>query len=351
MLNLNQLDINLSYALQEHSKHICKSIKDKLDEILIPNSDKFSTNELIKEFLKSDSGNLGNEAIGTIEPIESSIKNIVEAKHDNLKKINKRFEDFINSKSTTLFNNLTSNQYLTTKKKEDKVNTGYIHEFFKRLETVFSYTTFGGSNYSKYKLTENLGVRTCVYCNRMYAITHYKSNGSNLMNPQLDHWLPKSFYPLLQISFHNLIPSCEICNTRVKRIREFKEGEHVHPYDISYEEITFTYRLNHNTNEYKIMFENDGKSINKVRDTFEYMYVDDMHNAHILELKDLIKIKKSYGDTYLKRLSDSFPDISISEQDRYRLAFGVELDPRKFHLYPLSKFKYDILKELEIIKI
>ncbi len=67
------------------------------------------------------------------------------------------------------------------------------------------------------------------------------TNGSNLMNPQLDHWLPKSKFPLLQLSFFNLIPSCEICNTRVKKTREFMKDVHVHPYDFTYEELKFTY--------------------------------------------------------------------------------------------------------------
>ena len=183
-----------------------------------------------------------------------------------------------------------------------------IHNFFNRVENVFSYKSFGGSEYTKYSLTANLKVRTCVYCNRMYAITHYKSDGTNLMNPQLDHWLPMSKYPLLQMSFFNLIPSCDICNTRIKKVKEFNEVDHIHPYDDSYEEIKFTYCFNKDLNDLKVIFENDGEKVNKVRDTVEFLYVHEMYNAHIPELKDLIKIKEFYGDTYLKKLQELHRD-------------------------------------------
>lgn len=341
MLNLNQLDIDISFALSVHKKHLCEYTKAKLDAIKKPSQKNYSENELIKEFL-----NL--KLNSTREPVDNSIEMIIGGKHNELRLINSRFIDFVNSKSTTHFDNETYWGYINTEKR-DKPSKAKIHRFFLRLEAVFSYTAFGDQDYSKYKLTENLKVRTCIYCNRMYALTHYKTDGSNLMNPQLDHWLPKSKYPLLQVSFFNLIPSCDICNSRIKKVKEFKENDHVHPYDDIYEEIKFTYYFDQTLKKHKITFENTGGSVNKVRDTFEYIHVHDMYNGHIPELTDLLKIKQEYGDTYLEKLNQSFPSINISKDDRYRLAFGVEIDPKKFHLYPLSKFKYDILKELKII--
>lgn len=342
MLNLNQLDIDVSSALAAHKNHLCKHTQYKLDEITSSTQKYFNENNLIKEFINLKFDLKGNS-------VDNSIEMIIGGKQQELSFINNRFIEFVDLKSTTHFDNVNYWGYIKTKKK-DKPKKKKIHNFFLRLESVFSYKTFGDDNYSKYKLTENLRVRTCVYCNRLYAMTQYKSDGKNLMNPQLDHWLPKSLNPLLQVSFFNLIPSCDICNTRIKKVREFKENKHVHPYDDSYEELKFTYRFDKNINDLKIEFENDGTTQNKVRDTFEYLFVDEMYNAHIPELKDLIKIKEEYGDTYLKKLEKSFPSLNINEKDRYRLAFGVEIDPKKFHLYPLSKFKYDILKELGIIK-
>jgi hypothetical protein len=294
---------------------------------------------LIKEFI-----NLKTNLRGI--SVDNSIELIIGGEHQDLRLINNRFIEFIDSKSNSHFDGESYRSYILDTKKKEKPSKTKIHQFFIRLNTVFSYDDFGDNEYSKYKLTENLNVRTCIYCNRMYALTHYKADGSNLMNPQLDHWLPKSKYPLLQVSFYNLIPSCDICNSRIKKVKEFKDGIHVHPYDKNYQEIKFTYSFNNNLNEYKIGFDKTGIIPNKAIDTFEFLHVHEMYNGHIPELKDLIKIKEEYGDTYLKKLEESFPSLNINQKDRYRLAFGVEIDPEKFHLYPLSKFKYDILKEL-----
>ena len=45
-----------------------------------------------------------------------------------------------------------------------------------------------------------------------------------------------------------------------------------------------------------------------------------------------------------------FPKAHLSFKEVYRLAFGVEYDETKFYKRPLSKFKKDILKELNLIK-
>lgn len=332
MLNFNEIDVDIETALKLHTKHILKTVKNQLE--------KRKCSLLIEflEIIKPD-----NE-----KTIEGSLKKIIQSKPKEIYEINEEFLKFIDSKSTTHFDNITFQTYINTRSIKAKIKLGNINQFISLVEDVFSYSRFGGSEYTKYNFTQNLNVRTCMYCNRMYAITHYKAGNSTLMNPQIDHWLPQSKYPLFQVSFYNLIPSCEICNARIKKEKEFIEKEHVHPHDDSYEELKFTYLFKDDMDSLKVIFDNK-RIKNKVRDTFEYMFIDEMYNAHIPELKDLIKIKEVYGSTYLNKLADSFPNLNISINDRYRLAFGVELDPRKFHLYPLSKFKYDILKELGII--
>ncbi len=340
MLNFNELDIDVNYALQMHKNHVCKLIENKLNKTINRTNLNEHSNELLKEFIQSTvpfgENNLYN-----------NIVKIICSKKEDLNKINQYFIEFVNSKSLTDFDGENYMNYINTRKAE-KPKKEKIHSFFNRLNSVFSYDTFGDESYSKYKLTENLKVRSCVYCNRTYTITQYKSDGSNLMNPQLDHWFPKSKYPLLQMSFFNLIPSCDVCNSRVKRNKEFDLNLHVHPYDDSYEELKFTYEYNASLDSYRVVFWDNGVN-NKVKNTFEYIYVHEMYIAHIPELKDLIKIKEAYGDVYMKKLKDSFPNAKITDEDRFKLAFGVELDPRKFHLNPLSKFKFDILKELKII--
>ena len=73
------------------------------------------------------------------------------------------------------------------------------------------------------------------------------------------------------------------------------------------------------------------------------MCIDEMYNAHIPELEDLLLMKQIYSQGYFKTLKSAFPLAKINDNDIYRLVFGVEIDENKFHLRPLSKFKHDII--------
>ena len=79
--------------------------------------------------------------------------------------------------------------------------------------------------YTAYTLAKNLDINTCVYCNRNYTSTVDK-----ITRPQFDHYFPQKNYPLLALSFHNLIPSCAICNSGIKGKAELFLNEHLHPY-------------------------------------------------------------------------------------------------------------------------
>lgn len=167
------------------------------------------------------------------------------------------------------------------------------------------------------------------------------------MNPQLDHWFPQSKYPLLQVSFYNLIPSCEICNSRVKNSTIFNLTDHFHPYVSSEEKITFDYFPTGTAEEYRIFFTKD--SGKKIKLTSEKMFVDEMYNAHIPELKDILLIEQAYSKSYLQSLRTAFPGAKLQDSEIYRLAFGTEMRKEDFHKRPMSKFKHDILKKLGVI--
>ena len=89
----------------------------------------------------------------------------------------------------------------------------------------------------------------------------------------------------------------------------------------------------------------------KIEKTFEDMFLETVYNSHISELKDLLELKSRFSDRYLSILSSNIlgPSIPISQEELYRLAFGVELAKEDFYKRPFSKFKNDILKELNVI--
>ena len=219
-------------------------------------------------------------------------------------------------------------------------------------------------NYHAYDLAKNLDIPTCVYCNRMYTKTviveeeateeedieedsNKKTKNKKLTRPQFDHWFPKSKYPLLQLSFYNLIPSCSICNSGLKGATELNLQEHFHPYvkptdDFKYA-YSYDYKKDLNHFEFKIKTEND-----KARNTSNAFQLKDIYDTHVDELQDLLRIKEAYSESYIHMLS-TMTSLNLDKEEIYRLAFGVHYEDALHDRRPLSKMKKDILIELGIM--
>jgi len=102
----------------------------------------------------------------------------------------------------------------------------------KGLKGVFNYKKFSNKNthaYSAYDLAARLDVRVCPYCNRQYTFTVITVD-NNVSRPEFDHFFSQEKYPLLSMSFYNLIPSCKICNSTLKHTKQFSLDRNIHPY-------------------------------------------------------------------------------------------------------------------------
>jgi len=241
----------------------------------------------------------------------------------------------------------------------DVINRG-INEFalpgsdlYKAIKYVFNYSGFidkTKSRYCAYDLALALEMDTCTYCNRNYTNTIITRKGEKLVRPQFDHFFNKDKNPLLALSFYNLIPSCSICNTNIKLEKEFNLFSHIHPYlDDIIHDFSFSYDYSAETKSgLKILVMHSSPS--KIGKTFEDMSLEIIYNSHIGELKDLLDIRAKFSDKYLAILSkEILTPYNINQTELYRLAFGAELLEKDFYKRPLSKFKKDILKELNIV--
>lgn len=204
--------------------------------------------------------------------------------------------------------------------------------------------------YDAYNLAENLDIPTCTYCNRIYTKTVI--NPSKITRPTFDHWFSKSDYPLLALSFFNLIPSCSICNSGVKGNNSFQIDTHFHPYikhndDNLKMDFKFSYEhKDYSTFKFKIKHNNKFS-----KDSTEAFKLKEIYETHEDEITDLRRLRDVYSDKYLEMLKKNIlKGTSISDEEIYRLAFGTHIDETKFDRRPLSKMKKDILEELGILK-
>ncbi|MDQ2751577.1 MAG: hypothetical protein M3R72_00975, partial [Bacteroidota bacterium] len=201
-----------------------------------------------------------------------------------------------------------------------------------------------------YNLAENLRQDTCVYCNRLYTHTIVSEKKEFIARPTFDHWFTKNRFPLLALSFYNLIPSCSVCNSSVKGQNDYSLTDIFHPY-LKYTDVVkqldfkFSYDLeNHLNAKSKITAKNDF-----TKKSIEAMRLKEMYSVHTEEIRELIYLEKAYSHSYLDSLK-SILKTPISDNDVYRLVFGVYFEDDLLHKRPLSKMKKDILIELGIVK-
>ena len=229
-----------------------------------------------------------------------------------------------------------------------------VFNIIDQLEKIVDYNWFNDKKnkyYSAYDLVKGLDRNTCTYCNRSYISTVIvKKTGEKIIRPTLDHWFPQSQYPLLAVSFQNLIPSCYNCNSSIKGAVDLNLTDHIHPYvdQDQIREFKFGYFYSGKLDEYRISIQDINYKVSRARQTLQSMFLDEVYNSHHSELKDLITLKKSYSKSYIKSMQKIMGN-KLPEEEIYRLLFGVYYSEVDFHKRPLSKFKYDILKQLDMI--
>lgn len=192
-------------------------------------------------------------------------------------------------------------------------------------------------------LIRRLGVTVCPYCNRDYI-----NNRENTTSAQLDHFYPRSKYPVFSLSICNLIPSCYACN-HIKSNKEISCS----PYDESIdfdEQIKFSYlplnaQFLDDPENIEIIIKSEGDSINNINN-MKIKSAYSLNNDYAIEI-----IKKSimYNKAFKEELLQTYNDLISSEQELNRLIYGNYIDPIDEGKRPLAKLTHDLLKELKVI--
>lgn len=192
-------------------------------------------------------------------------------------------------------------------------------------------------------LVDILGETVCPYCNRMYI---NRSNKHTIC--QFDHFFDKSTYPILAVSFYNLIPCCGTCNLIKKNQmldyspydENFTSADQLIKFD--FEALDYT-EMSGDKPPHKILvnylnpkMETNGKKLE----------LEEVYQIHTDEIQELILKQRMYGERYVDHLNKKYSQIGISLG---RLVVGSYISPDGYGKRPLSKMKTDIAKKLNII--
>jgi len=222
------------------------------------------------------------------------------------------------------------------------------------LETLSKTFDYNGAISKKkevsYWITKKKGQNVCTYCNRQYVFTVENNEDSHekIARPELDHWFPKELYPIMSLSFYNLIPCCKLCNSSAKGSSLFNFDTHIHPYcnDKPNPEFKFGYIPNPNGTWGVDFIGLNGKEKNMV----EGFCLKEMYHCHDeYEITEILNLATKNNGTYLQNLLHTilhdFSPVNIEEV--YRMLFGTEYLPQNQDKRPLSKLKYDLISAVE----
>lgn len=323
------IDINKSNIIEAreiHIKELTPKILEKVSKSQFQKIKQFLTEERVKEILGLPSRKLFQMNLLLYRKVIDNFKLKEWQEYIKISKNKKKFTD------------------------EEKRLKGIFNNVYIELIKIIDYDNFTEkkkTKYDAYDLAEKLDIPTCPYCGRMYTKTVGRKDKKRVTRPTFDHWFPQSKYPLLALSFYNLIPSCNVCNSSVKGDKDFSLKSHFHPYHkVDDLKFTFSYDLDaYQKPRVKILAEK-GISKNSVED-FE---LEEIYKTHQDEVEDLLKIRQAYSENYIEILNKTLEGANLTREEVYRLAFGAHLAEDKFDRRPLSKMKKDILTELGIIK-
>lgn len=205
--------------------------------------------------------------------------------------------------------------------------------------------------YDAYDLAESLHVNVCPYCNRNYTFTVRSKNGST--RPQFDHFYDKATYPILALSFYNLIPSCPTCNSSIKGRKQFSLTTHVHPYVEGFDDKAhFALHVKDSSFYYDEkgfdleLSSNDAKAQKNIDD----FALEEIYKNHKDIVLELIQKSVMYNESYIEELMKNYEGTLFkNEEDLLRLIFGGYISDEDLGRRPLSKLTKDMLEQLEII--
>lgn len=269
----------------------------------------------------------------------------------------------------------------------------------KSLAKVFSHNTFvkrSAESWGAFSFFKTLGVVACPYCNRQYINTskrRYRLNKKEIVDkfdidtynkvkkqapnlkPDLDHFFDKGEHPYFGLSLFNFIPSCTICNSRLKHTKNWGI---LYPYTESFDDyyrftINFerpkdiikregidkkkveqyfgTALLNNKTEAFKInLVPKNGKVSKKAFLTKELFFIEELYQNHKDYVLEILKKAQLYNEDYMDSLHDSFPDIFSSQEDFLQAYLANYINEEDINKRPLSKLTIDIAKEFGIIK-
>lgn len=115
-----------------------------------------------------------------------------------------------------------------------------ISKIKEKLKTILgkykNYKSFSMDKKRAYEYAELFDIKVCPYCNINYIYTVINSK-QFIIRPDFDHFSAISHNKNTQLLVENLIPSCSVCNSRLKGSKVYTSQSHLHPFEKDFDSI------------------------------------------------------------------------------------------------------------------
>lgn len=171
----------------------------------------------------------------------------------------------------------------------------------------------------------------------------------------LDHVLDKATCPVIGLSLMNFVPSCQVCNERLKRNRvlgtdgrpigylsptshNYKFDESVSIEVLPKTNATWADPWEH-PSDYTLKFDSHGTQYEQVVDVFK---LNERYGFHKAEALYWLKMKKKYPDSHIQMMAKIFDDAEYTPLKIKEDIFRIE-EEKTYHRC-FSKMKREMLK-------
>lgn len=219
------------------------------------------------------------------------------------------------------------------------------HDLYNKLRNSSNLVSRGKKRKTSMALLSELDMTVCPYCNRDYI----NSRSENKSGAQLDHFFNRSTYPFFSISLYNLIPCCSNCN-HIKGTNPI----YFSPFGSSLEKDQKIFHMGSNRNVEILSSSETSEWETILNSNFEAMGIKEAYSIHENEIQRLFYLSEIYCDSQLEECNRMFSQMSVGAskrpfQDFQNILYGFDVNNPDFKNHPLSKLKYDILKDLGVI--
>ena len=206
----------------------------------------------------------------------------------------------------------------------------------------FIIDTLYKQRFPRKEFVEELQVTVCPYCNRNFVNSTYKRTMCDL-----DHFYDKETYPILAVSFHNLVPVCHACN-HAKASNAISYSPHNTKFNTD-DLLSFDFYIG------GIDYWVDNKQIGieidcsrELESNVQELKLREVYQIHSDIVQECIKKAIMFNPDYMTDLFNTYNGLFESEEELYRIVFGNYMEESSYGKRPLSKLTKDILSKFLI---